>query len=62
VSGDGSKREVKGEGKNGSLTNGSKIVDSDGDISTAPLERDMDLDELMRQKVNLFKIGWKLNE
>ncbi|XP_054274882.1 serine/threonine-protein kinase PRP4 homolog [Macrosteles quadrilineatus] len=53
VSGDGSKREVKGEGKNGSLTNGSKSIDSDVDIPTGPLEEQMNLDELMKQKALL---------
>uniref|UniRef100_A0A1B6G4U4 Serine/threonine-protein kinase PRP4 homolog n=1 Tax=Cuerna arida TaxID=1464854 RepID=A0A1B6G4U4_9HEMI len=53
------KREVKGEGKGGklALTNGSKannkVVDSDGDIPTGPLEEEMNLDELMRQKALL---------
>lgn len=59
VSEGGSKREVKGEVKKSSvvLTNGSKKsnnnIDSDGDIPTGPLEEEMNLDELMRQKVNL---------
>lgn len=59
VSEGGTKREVKGEVKKGSavLTNGSKKnnnIDSDGDIPTGPLEEEMNLDELMRQKVNLY--------
>lgn len=54
VSEDGTKREVKGEGKSAlSITNGRKAnkKTSDSDISTGPLEEDMNLDELMRQKV-----------
>lgn len=57
VSEDGTKREVKGEGKGGalSLVNGrkssKKTSDSDVDIPTDPLEEEMNLDELMRQKV-----------
>lgn len=59
VSEGGTKREVKGEVKKGSavLANGSKKnnnIDSDGDIPTGPLEEEMNLDELMRQKVILY--------
>lgn len=63
VTKDGTKREVKGEVKKGSagLTNGSNkknnnAIDSDGDISTGPLEEEMNLDDLMRQKVKLNKV------
>lgn len=62
VSEDGTKRQVKGGSKSGSsdLTNGNKVanraVDSDGDISTGPLEEEMNLDELMRQKVSLVSV------